>query len=32
MLQYLVARYPEHPAAVEAARLIQRIDRLSAPA
>ena len=32
MLQYLLARYPEHPAAVEARRLVERIDRLSAPA
>jgi hypothetical protein len=32
MLQYLLARYPEHPAAVEAARLLQRIDRLASPA
>jgi hypothetical protein len=32
MLQYLLARYPEHPVAVDAARLMRRIDQLSAPA
>ncbi len=32
MLQYLIARYPQHPASVEGERLLQRIDRLSTPA
>lgn len=31
-LQYLIARYPQHPAAVEAERLAQRIDRLATQA